>query len=219
MCPTLDDLVLSRSLRSRGGCWCWWCGDAVRDDRGNNPSPLMNGNCCALGTGPIDAVGCGVLLFPIAVDAACDKFWACACAAAARFETTAAAARYSSKHVAGVRSRKSHGCSSDCGDNCSSFDLRPERKAKMRVESYFLCIMSSSSSLSIFFSSLQLLSATITLFFYNNNDHRENCIKLFSFDFLFFFWLFWGGSVKEKNMNVKIMRKRHVRCLKKKKIS
>lgn len=101
----------------------------------------MNGNCCALGTGPIDAVGCGVLLLPIAVDAAWDKFCACACAAAARFETTAAAARYSNKHVAGVRSRKSHGCSSDCGDNCSSFDLRPERKAKMRFENYFLCIM------------------------------------------------------------------------------
>lgn len=158
----------------------------------------MNGNCCALGTGPIDAVGCGVLLFPIAVDAACDKFWACACAAAARFETTAAAARYSSKHVAGVRSRKSHGCSSDCGDNCSSFDLRPERKAKMRVESYFLCIMSSSSSLSIFFSSLQLLSATITLFFYNNNDHRENCIKLFSFDFFVFFGCFEVGQLRKK---------------------
>lgn len=67
----LVDLVLSRSLKSRDGCDC---GDAVRDDLGSNPNPLINGNCCALGTGPIDAVGCGVLLLPIAVAAACDKF-------------------------------------------------------------------------------------------------------------------------------------------------
>lgn len=158
----------------------------------------MNGNCCALGTGPIDAVGCGVLLLPIAVDAAWDKFWACACAAAARFETTAAAARYSNKHVAGVRSRKSHGCSSDCGDNCSSFDLRPERKAKMRFENYFLCIMFLSIIIWffwVFFSSLQLFCATITLFY--NNDHRENYIKLF------FFLCFCLRGQLMKNMYVK----------------
>lgn len=44
------------------------------DVRGNNPNPLINGNCCELGTGPIVAVGCELLLLPIAVAAACDIF-------------------------------------------------------------------------------------------------------------------------------------------------
>lgn len=43
----------------------------------------------------------------------------------------AAAARNSIKHVAGVKSLKSHGCSSDVGEICPSLDFRSERKTKM----------------------------------------------------------------------------------------
>lgn len=46
----------------------------VIDVRGNNPNPLINGNCCELGTGPMVAVGCELLLLPIAVAAACERF-------------------------------------------------------------------------------------------------------------------------------------------------
>lgn len=42
----------------------------------------------------------------------------------------AAAARNSIKQVAGVKSRKSHGCSSD-GEIWPSLDLRSERKTKV----------------------------------------------------------------------------------------
>lgn len=42
----------------------------LSDDLGNNPNPLINGNCC----GPMVAVGCELLLLPIAVAAACERF-------------------------------------------------------------------------------------------------------------------------------------------------
>lgn len=71
------------------------------------------------------AVGCELLLLPIAVAAACERFWACAAIACA------AACRNSIKHVAGVKSRKSHGCSSDGGEIRPSLDFRSERKTKM----------------------------------------------------------------------------------------
>ena len=88
---------------------------------GNNPNPLINGNCCELGTGPMVAVGCELLLLPIA--AACER----ECAAMA----FAAASRNSTKHVAGVKSLKSHGWSSDGGEYFPSLDFRSERKTKM----------------------------------------------------------------------------------------
>lgn len=97
----------------------------LSDARGNNPSPLINGNCGVLGTGPIVAVGCELLLLPIAVAAAWERFWAWAAIACA------AAFRNSIKHVAGVKSLKSQGCSSEGGEIRPSFDLRSERKTKM----------------------------------------------------------------------------------------
>lgn len=97
----------------------------MSDVRGNNPNPLINGNCCELGTGPMVAVGCELLLLPIAVAAACERF--CAWAAMA----CAAAARNSIKQVAGVNSLKSHGCSSEGGEIWPSFDFRSERKTKI----------------------------------------------------------------------------------------
>lgn len=114
----LEDRVWSLFLSSR----CW---GVPREVRGNNPNPLINGNCCELGTGPMVAVGCELLLLPIAVAAACERFWACAAIACA------AAARNSIKHVVGVKSLKSQGCSSEGGEIRPSFDFKSERKTKM----------------------------------------------------------------------------------------
>jgi hypothetical protein len=88
---------------------------------------LINGNCCELGTGPIDDDVCEVLLL-LAIDDDWDKF--CTCAAAAT------AARNSMRHVAGVKSLRSHGCSSDGGEILPNFDLRSERKTIMRWKIY-----------------------------------------------------------------------------------
>lgn len=104
-----DDLNLSRSL---------WSRFALTDDLGSSPRPLINGNCDEFGTCPICAVDCAELF-----DEAADKFWA--------VTTDNAAFRSSSRHVVGVKSRKSHGCSSD-GDICPSFVFKSERKTKMR---------------------------------------------------------------------------------------
>ena len=113
----LEDRVWSLFRSSR-------CCGVLRDDRGNNPNPLINGNCCELGTGPMVAVGCELLLLPIAVAAAWERFWACAAIACA------AAARNSIKHVVGVKSLKSQGCSSEGGEIWPSFDLKSERKTE-----------------------------------------------------------------------------------------
>lgn len=116
----LDDRVGSCFLSAWSRC------GVLNEVRGNNPNPLINGNCCELGTGPMVAVGCELLLLPIAVAAACERFWAWAAMACA------AAARNSIRHVAGVKSLKSHGCSSEGGENFPSLDFRSERKTKMR---------------------------------------------------------------------------------------
>lgn len=110
-----DDLDLSRSL---------WSRFVLTDDLGSKPKPLINGNCGEFGTCPICAVDCAVL-FDIADDAACERFWAWTAATAAFLSSI--------RHVAGVKSRKSHGCSSVGDDDiCPSFVFKSERKTKMR---------------------------------------------------------------------------------------
>lgn len=106
-----DDLDLSRSLFE------------FKDDLGSKPKPLINGNCGEFGTCPICAVDCAEL-FDIADEAACERFWA--------WTAATAAFRSSIRHVAGVKSRKSQGCSSVGDEICPSFVLRSERKTKMR---------------------------------------------------------------------------------------
>jgi hypothetical protein len=63
-----DDRLMSYFLSIGSRC----CDEDI-EDLGNNPNPLINGNCCELGTGPMVAVGCELLLLPIAVEAACER--------------------------------------------------------------------------------------------------------------------------------------------------
>lgn len=108
-----DDLDLSRSLFE------------LIDVLGSSPSPLINGNCDEFGTCPICAAVVCAELFDIADEAACERLWACTAATAAFLNSI--------RHVAGVKSRKSHGCSSVGDvDIWPSFVFRSERKTKMR---------------------------------------------------------------------------------------